>query len=94
MCYRYETENGIQSQVSGALKNPGTPDEAQVIQGGYAYTAPDGTPIQVQFVADETGFHPVGAHLPTPPPIPEAIARSLEYLRSLPPSKDDQLKRK
>ncbi|XP_075233102.1 endocuticle structural glycoprotein SgAbd-2-like [Lycorma delicatula] len=92
--YEYETENGIKSSVSGQLKNPGTPDEAQVIQGGYAYIAPDGTPIEVRFVADETGFHPEGAHLPVPPAIPPAIARSLEYLRSLPPSKDDELQRK
>ncbi|XP_039294314.1 endocuticle structural glycoprotein SgAbd-2-like, partial [Nilaparvata lugens] len=82
---RYETENGIRSIASGGLKNPGTPDEAQVIQGSYSYTAPDGTPIQVTYYADETGFHAEGAHLPVPPPIPEAIARSLEYLRSLPP---------
>ncbi|XP_039294333.1 endocuticle structural glycoprotein ABD-4-like isoform X2 [Nilaparvata lugens] len=87
--YQYETENGIQTSASGDLKNAGTPDEALVIQGSYSYTAPDGTPIQVTYVADETGFHAEGAHLPTPPPIPEAIAKSLEYLRSLPPSKED-----
>lgn len=92
--YRYETENGIQSSASGTLKNPGTPDEAQVIQGGYSYIAPDGTPIQVTYFADETGFHVEGAHLPVPPPIPPAIQRSLEFLRSLPPSKDDEEKRK
>ncbi|RZF33382.1 hypothetical protein LSTR_LSTR011916 [Laodelphax striatellus] len=87
--YQYETENGIQTAASGDLKNAGTPDEALVIQGSYSYTAPDGTPITVTYVADETGFHAEGAHLPTPPPIPEAIAKSLEYLRSLPPAKED-----
>lgn len=30
------------------------------------------------YTADEHGFHPQGAHLPTPPPIPEAIQKSLE----------------
>lgn len=31
-----------------------------------------------------TGFQPQGAHLPTPPPIPEEIARALQYIESQP----------
>lgn len=48
-------------------------------QGDFKYTAPDGSPISLTYVANELGFQPVGAHLPTPPPIPDAILRSLEY---------------
>lgn len=33
----------------------------------------------------EKGFRAEGAHLPTPPPIPEAIAKSLQYIRSVQP---------
>lgn len=58
------------------------------VQGSYKYTAPDGTPISVTYVADENGFHVEGAHLPTPPPIPEAILRSLQY-NAAHPSHDD-----
>ncbi|BET00890.1 Cuticular protein [Nesidiocoris tenuis] len=77
--YSYETGNGIVASEQGYLKNPGQKDlEAQTAQGSYSYTAPDGTPITVTWYADETGFHAEGAHLPTPPPIPEAIARSLQ----------------
>ncbi|XP_022195400.1 endocuticle structural glycoprotein SgAbd-2 [Nilaparvata lugens] len=77
--YSYETGNGIQASEEGYLKNPGQKDlEAQYSAGTYSYTAPDGTPITVRWVADETGFHAEGAHLPTPPPIPEAIARALQ----------------
>lgn len=47
-------------------------------QGSFSYTGPDGQQYSIQYVADENGFRPVGAHLPTPPPIPEAILRSIE----------------
>ncbi|XP_071442530.1 endocuticle structural glycoprotein SgAbd-8-like [Hetaerina americana] len=83
--WSYETENGIAAGESGQLKNPGQKDlEAMVAQGYFSYTSPDGTPIQVRYVADENGFHAEGAHLPVPPPIPPAIQRALDYLATLP----------
>jgi hypothetical protein len=89
--WSYETGNEIIAEESGYVKNAGVPDqETQVAQGSYSYTAPDGTRISITYVADENGFQPQGAHLPTPPPVPEAIARALEYLKTLPPSPEDQ----
>ncbi|XP_030035561.2 endocuticle structural glycoprotein SgAbd-2 [Manduca sexta] len=83
--YNYETGNGIAAQEQGYLKNPGVKDaEAQVAQGSFTYTSPEGIPIAVSYIADENGFRPEGAHLPTPPPIPEAILRSLNYIASQP----------
>nr|WJW74114.1 endocuticle structural glycoprotein Abd-4 [Propylea japonica] len=76
--WSYETENGIQAEERGALKS-GSPDPILEATGGFAYTADDGTPIQLQYIANENGFQPQGAHLPTPPPIPAAILRSLEW---------------
>ncbi|KAK1120081.1 hypothetical protein K0M31_012805 [Melipona bicolor] len=74
--FSYDTENGISVAESG--RPQGTPQgQSKVVQGRYSYTAPDGTPITVEYTADENGFHPQGAHLPTPPPIPEAIRRTL-----------------
>ncbi|KAL3283242.1 hypothetical protein HHI36_006390 [Cryptolaemus montrouzieri] len=76
----YETGNGISASEQGVLKNAGNPDaEAEEVQGQVQYTAPDGTPIGLQYIANENGFQPQGAHLPTPPPIPDAILRSLEF---------------
>ncbi|KAJ4449555.1 hypothetical protein ANN_00957 [Periplaneta americana] len=81
----YETANEIQAQEEGYVKNLGNPEqETQVAQGGYAYTAPDGTRISITYTADENGFVPQGSHLPTPPPIPEAIQRALEYIAAHP----------
>ncbi|XP_018575897.1 endocuticle structural glycoprotein SgAbd-2-like [Anoplophora glabripennis] len=73
--WSYETENGIAAREQGHLKAP----ETMEAQGDFKYTAPDGTPIALQYVANENGFQPSGAHLPTAPPIPDAILRSLEY---------------
>ncbi|GAB0093177.1 endocuticle structural glycoprotein SgAbd-2 [Sergentomyia squamirostris] len=88
--YAYETGNGIQAEETGFLKNAGTEQEAQVAQGEYSYTAPDGTVIRMTYIADENGFQPQGDHLPTPPPIPPAIQRALEYLASLPQTEAPQ----
>ncbi|KAL1491079.1 hypothetical protein ABEB36_011732 [Hypothenemus hampei] len=75
--YSYVSGDGSQAQAKGYLKNAGQKDrEAEVIQGSYSYTAPDGTPITVHWIADENGFRAEGAHLPTPPPIPLEIKRS------------------
>lgn len=63
--YEYETGNGIRVQESGV--------GGKQVQGSVSYTGDDGQPIQFSYVADENGFQPTGSHLPTPPPIPEAI---------------------
>ncbi|XP_003695125.1 endocuticle structural glycoprotein SgAbd-2-like isoform X1 [Apis florea] len=83
--FSYDTENGISVAESGRPQGA-PPTQTEIVQGRYSYTAPDGTPITVEYTADENGFHPQGAHLPTPPPIPEAIRRALA---ANPPGPDD-----
>ncbi|XP_076258357.1 uncharacterized protein LOC143195248 isoform X2 [Rhynchophorus ferrugineus] len=75
--FQYETENQISQQEAGEVRNAGTDHAASAVRGTYTYTAPDGQHITLNYVADENGFRPEGAHLPTPPPIPEEIQKSL-----------------
>ncbi|XP_038210360.1 larval cuticle protein LCP-17-like [Zerene cesonia] len=83
--YSYETANGISANTNGALRNIGAEEPALQIQGDVSYTSDDGTPIQLTYTADENGFQPQGAHLPTPPPVPADIQRALAYLATAPP---------
>lgn len=77
-------------EESGYVKNRGSQNEAETVQGSFSYTSPEGQPISLRYIADENGFRAEGAHLPTPPPIPEAIARSLAYIRSQPAYQEPQ----
>ncbi|XP_047469460.1 cuticle protein AMP1A-like [Penaeus chinensis] len=64
-----ETGDGIVVSESGAPSADGGINSA----GSYSYTAPDGTPVHVEFVADENGFQPQGDHLPVAPEFPHPI---------------------
>ncbi|XP_070506386.1 endocuticle structural glycoprotein SgAbd-5-like [Chironomus tepperi] len=86
--FAFETSNGIKEQAQGQLKDVQVPvfdtngqktgdqpGKAEVQTGQFSYTAPDGTPITVQWVADENGFQPKGDHLPVAPQVPAAPAK-------------------
>lgn len=76
--FSYETGNGIHVQESGYIKNKGDKKhETLVQQGTITYHDEHGHPITLTYIADEHGFQPQGAHLPTPPPIPAEIAKAL-----------------
>ncbi|CAK1550811.1 unnamed protein product [Leptosia nina] len=77
--YAYETSDGTKAEQDGQIL-PGTvPEEGSLkISGSYSYIGDDGQTYSVSYIADENGFQPIGDHLPTPPPIPEAILRSLQ----------------
>ncbi|XP_047469461.1 uncharacterized protein LOC125025491 [Penaeus chinensis] len=74
-----ETGNGILLSESGSPVSKGAIASA----GLFSYTAPDGTPISLKFVADENGFQPQGDHLPVAPefphPIPDFVLRQIEF---------------
>lgn len=70
--YDFETSNGIRADAQGVATN------GVQSQGSFAYKGDDGQDYSITYTADENGFVPQGAHLPTPPPIPEEILKSLE----------------
>lgn len=74
--WEYGTSNGIDAQESGV--------GGVNALGSVRYTAPDGTPIELEYTADENGYQPRGAHLPTPPPIPDYILKALAYIEAHP----------
>ncbi|CAG9770929.1 unnamed protein product [Ceutorhynchus assimilis] len=67
--FAYETGNKIAQQEAG---------DGSKTHGSYAYVAPDGQQISMSYVADDTGFHPQGAHMPVAPPMPDVIKRAVE----------------
>ncbi|XP_047469755.1 cuticle protein CP14.6-like [Penaeus chinensis] len=68
--FDFEAANGIRVSQAGS---PDGDEDAVIKAGEYSYTAPDGTPIVVKYVADENGFQPQGAHLPVAPEFPHPI---------------------
>ncbi|XP_011707802.1 PREDICTED: endocuticle structural glycoprotein SgAbd-2-like [Wasmannia auropunctata] len=82
--YSYQTGNGIQAQEQGQLVQLTKDEDANRVQGAFSYPDINGNPISLSYTADENGFHPQGEHLPTAPPVPEAILRALEYIAQHP----------
>ncbi|KAK3908382.1 Endocuticle structural glycoprotein SgAbd-2 [Frankliniella fusca] len=66
--YHFKTNNGIAVMEQAALAK-----DAGTVQGAYEWTSPEGRNDKVEYVADEIGFHPMAAHLPVAPGVPEAI---------------------
>ncbi|XP_055916331.1 uncharacterized protein LOC129949109 [Eupeodes corollae] len=74
--FLYHTENGIYGEEKAHL-HPGAGTSAT---GYYEYTGDDGELYRVNYKSDHNGFIPEGDHIPTPPPVPDAIKRALEYV--------------
>ncbi|KAJ2946976.1 hypothetical protein O0L34_g16322 [Tuta absoluta] len=84
--YSYESGDGTIAFSNGKLKTSDYDKEqaGEAVEGGFSYKDKEGNDFSLSYTADENGYRPVGAHLPTPPPIPPAIARALAYLATKP----------
>ena len=72
VCISFQTDDGsIRREEEGSVGDKG----GVVKSGNWAWVSPKGDTFSVQFTADENGYRPVGDHLPTPPPLPEALQR-------------------
>jgi hypothetical protein len=80
----FESEDGTKMEESGNQKQVGPKPEdiGTVSRGSYSFTTPDGVVLTVNWVADENGFQATGAHLPTPPPMPEHVVKMLADLKA------------
>ena len=65
--YSSETSDGSFHQAQGQLKQIGKDEAAVVQQGSYRFIADDGQTYTINYVADENGYQPQGAHLPVAP---------------------------
>ena len=76
--FNLETVSGDGSTFSkqGQLRNlGGSEGPVSVMSGSYSFVE-DGKTYTVNYVADENGFRATGDHLPTPPPMPEALRKA------------------
>ncbi|CAL7944306.1 unnamed protein product [Xylocopa violacea] len=63
--YAYQLSDGQTKQESAEVVNAGTDDQFLKVQGSYSFADPNTNVVYtVNYVADETGFHPQGEHLP------------------------------
>ncbi|XP_070141089.1 larval cuticle protein 65Ag1-like [Drosophila kikkawai] len=64
---RWETSDGQKADAAGELKNIGSENESLAVRGSFSFVADDGQTYTVNYIADENGFQPQGAHLPVAP---------------------------
>ncbi|CAF4777921.1 unnamed protein product [Pieris macdunnoughi] len=84
--YSYDTADGTKISSEGKLlRNDKNEATGEAVIGSVSYTDDEGKDFSLSYTADENGYRPVGAHLPTPPPIPPEIARALEILATKKP---------
>ncbi|KAH8302700.1 hypothetical protein KR044_009773, partial [Drosophila immigrans] len=74
--FNFRTSDGVNEQATG---------NGDRVRGSYSFTSPEGTPVEITYVADENGYQPQGDAIPVAPEVPAQIARALEYIAAHPP---------
>ncbi|XP_064543212.1 larval cuticle protein 65Ag1-like [Drosophila montana] len=61
-----QLDDGTVSEAQGDLKQIGE-EQAVVVKGSFSFVADDGQTYSINYIADENGYQPQGAHLPVAP---------------------------
>jgi len=69
--FNFSNDDGTSRQESGAPSS---------VSGSYSFITPEGELVDMQYTADEFGFHASGSHMPTTPPPPPHVQRLLDHL--------------
>ncbi|EDV95676.1 endocuticle structural protein SgAbd-6 [Drosophila grimshawi] len=62
--FSYKLSDGTTRTEEATVNNAGTENESLSVRGSVSWVAPDGQTYTINFVADENGFQPEGAHIP------------------------------
>ncbi|XP_030560979.1 endocuticle structural protein SgAbd-6 [Drosophila novamexicana] len=62
--FSYKLSDGTTRTEEAVVNNAGTENESLSVRGSVSWVAPDGQTYTINFVADENGFQPEGAHIP------------------------------
>jgi hypothetical protein len=81
--YAFESANGIKQEATGSMRLVDD-TEVSVMKGSYSYVGADGQLYEVDWYADETGFHPTAPHFPQPvipdhPEVAQAVAAQIRF---------------
>ena len=64
----FANDDGSSRQEVG---NPAS--DAMLVSGSYSFITPEGELVEMQYTADEFGYHASGSHMPTTPPPPPHV---------------------
>ncbi|XP_076056255.1 cuticle protein AM1199-like [Oratosquilla oratoria] len=73
--FSYESGDGTTREESGRPKAP----DSFAVQGSYKFTDPQGTVVNLRYVADENGFHADSPFLPVAPPLPQHAIEQIRF---------------
>merc|ERR1711936_782249 len=73
--FNFANDDGSSRQEVG---NPAS--SAMLVSGSYSFFTPEGELVEMQYTADENGYHASGSHMPTTPPPPPHVQRLLDHL--------------
>jgi len=69
--FNFSNDDGTSRQETGL---------PALVSGTYSFFTPEGELVDMQYTADEFGFHASGSHMPTTPPPPPHVQRLLDHL--------------